>query len=96
MKDFSRFELAAIKRTAAIVKPFKKKIANIALKKQKLEDEINALQASIDMYEDPVKKLSGGFTTDQILSGEYKIITSIQENTMPVEEPAEDVETELL
>lgn len=79
MKEFSRFELAAIKRTAANVKSYKKKMAKLMLKKQELDNEINALQASIDLYEDPVKKLSGGFTTDQILSGEYKLIATMQE-----------------
>lgn len=92
MKEFSRFELAAIKRTAQNVKSYKRKLNVLTEKKQKIEKEIATLQASIDLYEDPIKKLSGGFTTDQILSGEYKLIANMQSEESHVESNYDVVE----
>lgn len=78
MKEFTKFELAAVRRTAQNVSVYKKKMQNLYAKKTVIDSKIAALQANIDLFEDPIKKLSGGYTTDQILSGEYKLLANME------------------
>lgn len=68
MREFTRMEMASIKRTAANVKTFKSKVARIEVRIADLEQEKADLNETIDLYEAPIKFLSGGFTSTDILS----------------------------
>lgn len=65
----SRFELAAIKRTAQNVKMLRNKLAKVTEKWQKIDDEKRALESEINDWETPILK-KYGFTSEEILSGE--------------------------
>lgn len=82
MKELSRFEMAAIKRTAQNVKSMLKKKATLEAKQEALTAEINKLTEMIEVWEAPIMKMTGGFTSEQILKGEMEIIP----------EPSADVE----
>lgn len=78
MKILSRNELATIKRTA-------KNVSGMRAKKAKLEEKINTLQAElntvnevIDSFELPIVKMTGGFTSEQVLAGEMEIAASLE------------------
>lgn len=78
MKILSRNELATIKRTA-------KNVSGTRAKKAKLEEKINTLQAElntvnevIDSFELPIVKMTGGFTSEQVLAGEMEIAASLE------------------
>lgn len=78
MKILSRNELATIKRTA-------KNVSGMRAKKAKLEDKISTLQAEldtvnevIDSFELPIVKMTGGFTSEQVLAGEMEIAASLE------------------
>lgn len=78
MKILSRNELATIKRTA-------KNVSGMRAKKAKLEDKINNLQAElntvnevIDSFELPIVKMTGGFTSEQVLAGEMEVAASLE------------------
>lgn len=90
--ELSRYELAAVKRTAQIVKPKRVKLAKLIAKKDALDNEINALQNEIDLWEAPIIT-KHGYSSEQILSGEADEIASQTEN-MPqttVEEIDDDM-----
>lgn len=77
MKILSRNELATIKRTA-------KNVSGMRAKKAKLEEKINTLQAEldtvnevIDSFELPIVKMTGGFTSEQVLAGEMEVAASL-------------------
>lgn len=90
MKILSRNELATIKRTA-------KNVSGMRAKKAKLEDKISTLQAEldtvnevIDSFELPIIKMTGGFTSEQVLAGEMEVAASLE--AAPVEgEVSEEV-----
>lgn len=72
MKELTRFEIAACKRTAETVKSRRKKKANLMAKIEKLQSEIEQLDAEIMIWEEPIIKMTGGFTSEQVLNGEME------------------------
>lgn len=69
MKELSKFQMAAVKRTAQSVKSLRTKKSKLEEKQAKLTEEINELEELIRVWEEPVMRMTGGFTSDQILSG---------------------------
>ena len=67
MKELSKFEIAAIKRTAQNVNA-------MVTKKTKLKEKIDALQAEYDkiegaqeQFEVPIRKMTGGYGTEDLI-----------------------------
>lgn len=79
MKELSRFELAIVKRTAQNTKSLRTKrdklVAKIAEARLKL-DEINE---AIEGFEAPIKTMTGGFTSEEILSGAMAVAAATEE-----------------
>lgn len=67
MKQLGKFELASVKRTNASVKSSLKKLNSNKEKIAKLEEECVKLEQYIDMWETPIKALSGGYTSTEVL-----------------------------
>lgn len=67
--ELSRYELAAVKRTAQNVKMLRNKLAKVTEKWEKIDAERKALTEEIENWETPILK-KYGFTSEQILSGE--------------------------
>lgn len=72
MKELTRFEIAACKRTAETVKSRRKKKASLLAKIAKIQSEIEQLDAEIAVWEEPIIKMTGGFTSEQVLNGEME------------------------
>lgn len=67
MKELSKFEIAAIKRTA-------QNVNSMVTKKNKLKERIIALQAEYDQIEEaqeqfeaPIRKMTGGYGTEDLV-----------------------------
>ena len=73
MKELSRFEMAAVKRTAQNVKSMRTKLVKLEEKQSLITDEINQLEEMINDWEQPIIKMTGGFTSEQVLNGEMNI-----------------------
>lgn len=93
MKELSRFELAAVKRTAQNVKTFSKKIEKLEEKQALIVDELNDLYNMRDMWEEPIVKLTGGFTSTQVLNGEMEASEELSE-VLPDPEAVDDSQLE--
>lgn len=98
MKELSKFELAAVKRTAASVKPLLNKVKKLEEKKVALEQEISQIHTLINQWEAPVLTMTGGFTSSQVLNGEMDSFVATAEETIScdivTEENIEEVTTE--
>lgn len=70
MKELSRTELATVKRTAANVKMFRTKKAKLEAQKAKIDAELESVNKSIDLFEQPIIEVTGGYTSEQVLNGE--------------------------
>ncbi len=68
MTTLSRFQMAAIKRTAQNVKSFNKRKVTIETKIQALTTELEEINRTIESWEEPIKLMTGGKTSTQILA----------------------------
>jgi len=84
MKELSRFEMAAVKRTAQNVKNMRRKKEKLEEKQAFITAEINQLTEMIDTWEQPIIRLTGGFTSEQILNGEMNTEISTQEEVQVI------------
>lgn len=84
--ELSRYELAAVKKTAQIIKPKRAKMAKLIAKREEINRQIDSLQNEIDLWEAPIIT-KHGYSSEQILSGEADDIASQTENMsgVPVE-----------
>lgn len=87
--ELSRYELAAVKKTAQIIKPKRAKICKLLAKREEINRQIDSLQSEIDLWEAPIIT-KHGYSSEQILSGEADEIASQTENMSEV--PVETVD----
>jgi len=66
-KKFSKIEIAVIKRTAQNVSQFVTKKEKIDAKIAELEAEKAAIQPIIDSFQGPIKEMTGGYTTEDLV-----------------------------
>lgn len=79
MKELTRFEMAAVKRTAQNVKNMRRKKEKLEEKQAALTTEINQLSEMINIWEQPIIKLTGGFTSEQVLNEEMNTEVATKE-----------------
>lgn len=69
MKELSRFELAIVKRTAQNTKSLRTKRDKLVEKIEKAQEELTAINEAIESFEAPIRTMTGGFTSDEVLAG---------------------------
>ena len=80
--ELSRYELAAVKRTAQIIKPKRAKLSKLFEKKKEIDAQIVDLQKEIDLWEAPIIT-KHGYSSEQILSGEADSMEETLKNMEP-------------
>lgn len=85
MKELTKIQIAAIKRTNQNVMPMMKKVIKLNEKIKEMEAEIEILQSQIDAFEAPIKLLTDGYTSTEYLN-------FLETGTLPQEEVANTVE----
>lgn len=65
--NLTRLEVAAIKRTAKNGASIRKRMTAIDQKIEMLQKEYEALDNSLQVWEEPVKKITGGLTSVEYL-----------------------------
>ena len=80
--ELSRYELAAIKKTAQIIKPKRAKLSKLFEKKKEIDAQIVDLQKEIDLWEAPIIT-KHGYSSEQILSGEADSMEETLKNMEP-------------
>lgn len=69
-KKFTKIEIAVIKRTAQNVSQFVNKKAKIDAKIAELESEKAMLQPIIESFQGPIREMTGGYTTEDLVNRE--------------------------
>lgn len=67
MKELSKFEIAAIKRTAQNVNAMVTKKTKLKEKIDALQTEYDALNEAQEQFEAPIKKMTGGYGTEDLI-----------------------------
>lgn len=84
MRKFTKFEIATIKRTAQNVNPMvtkKAKIANDILALKEEWDRLNTMQSQ---YEESIKTMTGGYTTEDLVVKVVETTNSVDKNGNPI------------
>lgn len=86
MKEFSKFEIATIKRTA-------QSVASMVIKKNKIKAQLDELQAEYDQlatmqeqYEAPIKTMTGGYTTEDLIERVVENTGKVDKEGKPIKQ----------
>ena len=66
-KEFSKFFVGTLKRTAQNVSPLVIKKQKLLAKKNEIDAELEFIQDQIEQYEAPIKKVTGGYGTEDLI-----------------------------
>lgn len=72
MKTLTKFQVASIKRSAQNVSTLISKRDKLQEKKAKIDAELSSILATISAFEEPVKVMTGGYTSEELID---KIVT---------------------
>lgn len=81
-KELSRFELAIVKRTAQNTKALRTKRDKAKAKIEALTVELQEIEAVIEKFEAPVKEITGGLTSEEVLAELAKAETAEDPTTV--------------
>ena len=82
MKELTRLEMASVKRAFQTTKPFRTKKAKLIEKINSLQQDVKALEDMIEMWETPIRKITGGYTSEEVMNGALEIPEeNVAENT---------------
>lgn len=84
MKEFSKFQIASFKRTAQNVYPLVRRKLKLLAERQDIDNELASLQLQIDAYQGPIKEVTGGFTTEDLIVREVVATGAVDKNGHPV------------
>lgn len=85
MKELTKIQIAAIKRTNQNVMPMMKKVIKLNEKIKEMEAEAQILMAQIEAFEAPIKLLTDGYTST-------KYLNFLETGALPQEEVTNTVE----
>ena len=92
MKELSRFELAIVKRTAQNTKSLRAKRDKLVEKIEKAQEELGVINEAIEGFEAPIKTMTGGFTSEEVLAGIMVVATEAAPEGEVSEEVVGEVE----
>lgn len=84
MKKFTKFEIATIKRTAQNVSPMVSKKKRIAAQIVALKEEYDNLSKMQEQYEASIRTMTGGFSTEDLVTRVVETTNSVDKNGNPV------------
>lgn len=73
MKEFTKNEYAAIKRINNTTKVLRTKRDRIKAKIDLLQLDVDRFDKEIETWEAPIRNITGGFTSEEVLDGTYRL-----------------------
>ena len=83
-KKFSKFFIASLKRTAQNVNPLVRRKDKILNKMGEMREELISIQAQIDGYQVPIKEVTGGWTTEDLVERVVTETTKLDKDGKPI------------
>ena len=84
MKKFTKFEIAAMKRTAANVDQFVRRRNTLMSKKNEIDAELDIINASIEAADAPTKAMTGGYGSEELFTKEVTDTGKVDKNGTPI------------
>lgn len=82
--DFSKFEIAAIKRTAQNVNPMVTRRIKLEEKIREMEEECRKLREMQEQYESSIRNMTGGYSTEDLVEKIIEDTGKFDKNGNPV------------
>ena len=83
-KAFTKFQIAAMKRTAANVDQFVRRRNTLMAKKNEIDSELEIINASIEAADAPTKAMTGGFGSEELFTKEITDTGKVDKNGTPI------------
>ena len=83
-KEFSKFFVASLKRTAQNVSFLVKRKHKLQAEIAQREEELKSIQAQLDIYEAPIKEATGGYTTEDLVVRTVEITDKTNKEGKPI------------
>lgn len=83
-KEFSKFEIATIKRTAQSVNPMVTRKNKITEQIEELQKEWDTLNAAQNQYEEAIRTMTGGYTTEDLVTKVIETTSAVDKNGKPI------------
>lgn len=83
-KEFSKFFVASLKRTAQNVSPLVRRKQKLREEIAQREEELKSIQIQLDAYEAPIKEVTGGFGTEDLVVRTVEITDKKDKDGNPV------------
>lgn len=83
-KEFSKFFIASLKRTAQNVSPLVRRKQKLQAEIAEREEELKSLQIQIDAHEAPIKEATDGYGTEDLVIRTVEVTDKLDKNGKPV------------
>ncbi len=84
MKELSKFEIAAIKRTAQNVNAMVTKKTKLKEKIDTLQSEYDQIEEAQEQFEAPIRKMTGGYSTEDLVEKVIEDTGKLDKDGKPV------------
>lgn len=84
MKEFSKFQVATLKRVAQSVSPLVRAKEKLVNQITECEQELKSIQVQIDAFQGPIKEMTGGYTTEDLVVREVSVTDKLDKEGKPV------------
>lgn len=82
--EFSKFFIASLKRTAMNVSPRVRRKQKLQAEIAEREKELESIQVQINAYEAPIKEVTGGYGTEDLVVRTVEITDKLDKDGKPV------------
>lgn len=83
-KEFSKFFIASLKRTAQNVSPLVRRKQKLQAEIAEREEEMASIQKQLDTYEAPIKEATGGYGTEDLVIRTVEVTDKMDKDGKPV------------
>lgn len=85
-KEFSKFFIASLKRTAMNVSPLVRRKQKLQAEIAEREEELKSIQVQLDTYEAPIKEATGGYSTEDLVVRTVEITDKLDKDGKPIKQ----------
>ena len=83
-KEFSKFFIASLKRTAQNVSPLVRRTQKLQAEIAEREEELKSIQIQIDAHEAPIKEVTNGYGTEDLVIRTVEVTDKLDKDGKPV------------
>lgn len=83
-KEFSKFFIASLKRTAMNVSPLVRRKQKLLAEIAEREAELDSIQVQINTFETPIKEVTGGYGTEDLIVRTVEVTDKVDKDGKPI------------